>query len=163
MHPAPNVLRRGQPPFVTRSGEWRAGGAGDQCGAVHVRELPARRRAWDGLPGLVGMHQWRRRARDSRRQHGDVLRLLRARSLRGHTRLEVDRWRPALHGAGIPEPALPGRRRSGAGGGDTDLSTAPQANASGIHNVYVASLSLANVTVSTSQDGGKTWSKNVTS
>src|SRR5436190_1844033 len=45
----------------------------------------------------------------------------------------------------------------GPGGGDTDLSTAPQANASGIHNVYVASLSLANVTVSTSQDGGKTW------
>ena len=51
----------------------------------------------------------------------------------------------------------------GPGGGDTDLSTAPDANASGIHNVYVASLSLANVTVSTSQDGGQTWSKNVTS
>ncbi len=51
----------------------------------------------------------------------------------------------------------------GPGGGDTDLSTAPQANASGIYNVYVASLTLANVTVSTSQDGGKTWSKNVTS
>src|SRR3989449_5063461 len=51
----------------------------------------------------------------------------------------------------------------GPGGGDTDLSTAPDANTSGIHNVYVASLSLANVTVSTSQDGGKTWSKNVLS
>src|SRR5881409_3722217 len=51
----------------------------------------------------------------------------------------------------------------GPGGGDTDLSTAPDANASRIHNVYVASLSLANVTVSTSQDGGQTWSKNVTS
>lgn len=49
------------------------------------------------------------------------------------------------------------------GGGDTDLGVAPQANASGINNVYVASLSLANVTVSTSQDGGKTWSKNVLS
>jgi hypothetical protein len=49
------------------------------------------------------------------------------------------------------------------GGGDTDLGTAPEANASGVHNVYVASLSLANVTVSTSQDGGATWSKNVTS
>src|SRR5207247_2297685 len=48
-------------------------------------------------------------------------------------------------------------------GCDTDLSTAPDANTSGIHNVYVASLSLANVTVSTSQDGGKTWSKNVLS
>src|ERR1041385_6810575 len=45
------------------------------------------------------------------------------------------------------------------GGGDTDLGVAPQANANGIHNVYVASLSLANVTVSTSQDGGQTWNK----
>jgi hypothetical protein len=49
------------------------------------------------------------------------------------------------------------------GGGDTDLGVAPQANASGVDNVYVASLSLANVTVSTSQDGGKSWSKNVLS
>jgi len=49
------------------------------------------------------------------------------------------------------------------GGGDTDLGVAPQANASGVHNVYVASLSLANVTVSTSQDGGTTWNKNVLS
>lgn len=49
------------------------------------------------------------------------------------------------------------------GGGDTDLSTAPEPNAGGTHNVYVASLSLANVTVSTSQDGGQTWSKNVLS
>jgi hypothetical protein len=51
----------------------------------------------------------------------------------------------------------------GPGGGDTDLGTAPEANASGFNNLYVASLSLANVTVSTSQDGGTTWSKNVTS
>src|SRR5690349_23994837 len=51
----------------------------------------------------------------------------------------------------------------GPGGGDTDLGIAPQANASGINNVYVASLSLASVTVSTSQDGGKTWSRNVLS
>ena len=51
----------------------------------------------------------------------------------------------------------------GPGGGDTDLSTAPDANTSGTHNVYVASLSLANVTVSTSQDGAKTWNKNVLS
>jgi hypothetical protein len=49
------------------------------------------------------------------------------------------------------------------GGGDTDLGVAPQANANGIHNVYVASLSLANVTVSTSQDGGQNWTKNVLS
>jgi len=51
----------------------------------------------------------------------------------------------------------------GPGGGDTDLGTAPEANAAGFNNLYVASLSLANVTVSTSQDGGATWSKNVTS
>ena len=51
----------------------------------------------------------------------------------------------------------------GPGGGDVDLATAPNANANGIHNLYVASLSLANVTVTTSQDGGATWSKNVTS
>lgn len=49
------------------------------------------------------------------------------------------------------------------GGGDTDLATAPDLNGSGRHNLYVASLSLANVTVSTSQDGGNTWSKNVLS
>src|SRR5882672_11318228 len=36
----------------------------------------------------------------------------------------------------------------GPGGGDTDLGTAPDANASGVHNLYVASLTLANVTVS---------------
>src|SRR5260370_6978314 len=51
----------------------------------------------------------------------------------------------------------------GPGGGHTDLSTAPQANPSGIHTDYDAILTLANVTVSTSQDGGKTWSKNGTS
>src|SRR5213083_2679785 len=43
------------------------------------------------------------------------------------------------------------------------LVFAPDANTSGIHNVYVASLSLANVTVSTSQDGGTSWSKDVLS
>lgn len=44
------------------------------------------------------------------------------------------------------------------GGGDTDLATATAKNASGLYNVYVASLSLANVDVSTSTDGGKSWS-----
>src|SRR5438132_1184339 len=43
------------------------------------------------------------------------------------------------------------------GGGDTDLATAPAKNTTGLYNVYVASLSLANVDVSTSMDGGKTW------
>ncbi len=49
------------------------------------------------------------------------------------------------------------------GGGDTDLATAPVRNANGYYNVYAASLSLANVDVSTSSDGGKTWSFNPTS
>ena len=49
------------------------------------------------------------------------------------------------------------------GGGDTDLGVATAPNANGIPNVYVASLSLANVTVSTSGDGGKTWRENLLS
>src|SRR5438309_126202 len=48
------------------------------------------------------------------------------------------------------------------GGGDTDLATAPVANPAGFYNVYVASLSLANVDVSTSKDGGTTWTLNPT-
>ena len=48
------------------------------------------------------------------------------------------------------------------GGGDTDLATAPDPNAAGFHNVYVASLSLADVDVSTSADGGATWKLNPT-
>jgi hypothetical protein len=46
------------------------------------------------------------------------------------------------------------------GGGDTDLSIAPVKNAAGFYNVYVASLTLANVDVSTSTDNGATWSLN---
>jgi hypothetical protein len=48
------------------------------------------------------------------------------------------------------------------GGGDTDLATAPVKNAAGHYNVYVASLSLANVDVSTSTNGGATWTLNPT-
>ena len=43
------------------------------------------------------------------------------------------------------------------GGGDTDLAVAPVANPSGHYNVYVASLTLANIDVSTSTDNGATW------
>jgi hypothetical protein len=70
-----------------------------------------------------------------------------------------------LHYTALDSPNQVSQRFGGLapGGGDTDLSTAPQANAAGFDNVYVASLSLANVTVSTSQDGGKSWSKNVLS
>jgi hypothetical protein len=40
------------------------------------------------------------------------------------------------------------------------VATAPVKNSHGLYNVYVASLSLANVDVSTSMDGGKTWTLN---
>src|SRR4051794_5940837 len=46
------------------------------------------------------------------------------------------------------------------GGGDTDLAVAPDKNVAGYYNVYVASLSLANVDVATSIDGGATWKLN---
>lgn len=49
------------------------------------------------------------------------------------------------------------------GGGDTDLAVAPARNANGVYTVYVASLNLANVDVSTSLDGGKSWTLNPTS
>ena len=46
------------------------------------------------------------------------------------------------------------------GGGDTDLAVAPVKNRRGFYNVYVASLTLANVDVSTSTNGGATWRLN---
>jgi hypothetical protein len=49
------------------------------------------------------------------------------------------------------------------GGGDTDIATAPVKNTAGNYNVYVASLNLANIDVSTSTDLGKTWKLNATS
>jgi hypothetical protein len=48
------------------------------------------------------------------------------------------------------------------GGGDTDVAIAPVKNAAGSYNVYIASLSLANVDVSTSTDGGASWQLNPT-
>ncbi len=46
------------------------------------------------------------------------------------------------------------------GGGDTDMAVATAENSSHHYNVYVSSLTLANVSVSTSTDQGKTWSLN---
>jgi hypothetical protein len=46
------------------------------------------------------------------------------------------------------------------GGGDTDLAVATAKNGAGQYNVYVASLTLANIDVSTSTDGGATWTLN---
>ncbi|HYX12589.1 MAG TPA: hypothetical protein VE817_11410, partial [Candidatus Acidoferrum sp.] len=43
------------------------------------------------------------------------------------------------------------------GGGDTDTTVATARNAAGQYNVYVSSLTLANIDVSTSTDGGATW------
>lgn len=49
------------------------------------------------------------------------------------------------------------------GGGDTDLAVAPVKNSAGNYNVYVSSLNLASVDVSTSTDNGNTWTLNPTS
>jgi len=49
------------------------------------------------------------------------------------------------------------------GGGDTDVAVAPVKNGNGLYNVYIASLNLANVDVSTSTDGGTTFRLNPTS
>lgn len=68
------------------------------------------------------------------------------------------------HYTALPSPNAVSKGSSVApGGGDTDVATAPVKNAAGIYNVYVASLNLANVDVSTSTDAGKTWKLNPTS
>ena len=78
----------------------------------------------------------------------------------------TDAWRSTdngLHYTGLASPnAVSGTDQTGfaPGGGDTDLAVAPEKNAAGLYNVYVASLSLANVDVSTSTDGGNTWKLN---
>jgi len=70
-----------------------------------------------------------------------------------------------LHYASLPSPnqgSSANETGFAPGGGDTDLATAPLANAAGFYNVYVASLSLADVDVSTSTDGGASWTLNPT-
>ena len=70
-----------------------------------------------------------------------------------------------LHYASLPSPnGVSSGNDTGfaPGGGDTDLATAPARNAAGFYNVYVASLSLADIDVSTSTDGGATWRLNPT-
>lgn len=46
---------------------------------------------------------------------------------------------------------------AGVGGGDTDIEIASVPNALGFYNIYTSSLTLANVTSSTSMDGGVTF------
>jgi hypothetical protein len=67
--------------------------------------------------------------------------------------------------ASLPSPnALSSTAATGfaPGGGDTDVAVAPERNARGLYNVYVASLTLAEIDVSTSADGGATWRLNPT-
>ena len=81
----------------------------------------------------------------------------------------TDAWKGSnngLHYTALQSPnAASNSNNSGfaPGGGDTDLAVAPAKNPQGNYNVYVASLNLANVDVSTSMDKGQTWSLNPTS
>src|SRR5882762_1769985 len=62
----------------------------------------------------------------------------------------------------LPNSASSGRIGFSPAGGDTDIAVAPRKNANGFYNIYVASLQskppLAEIYVSTSRDGGATWS-----
>jgi hypothetical protein len=49
------------------------------------------------------------------------------------------------------------------GGGDTDVAVATEKNSNGVYNTYIASLNLANIAVSTSQNSGKTFTTNYVS
>jgi hypothetical protein len=67
------------------------------------------------------------------------------------------------HYASLPSPNEVSRSNEtgfAPGGGDTDVAIAPVVNAAGFYNVYVASLTLADVDVSTSTDGGASWRLN---
>jgi len=78
----------------------------------------------------------------------------------------TDAWRSSdggLHYTQLPCPNCGSEANDtgfAPGGGDTDLAIAPAKNAAGFYDVYVASLTLANVDVSTSTDNGATWSLN---
>lgn len=76
-------------------------------------------------------------------------------------------WRSADGGQSFQYQGVANALVSGSpaqpGGGDTDIAVAPVKNANGQYNVYMSSLSLANVDVSTSTDGGKTFTTNFAS
>lgn len=78
----------------------------------------------------------------------------------------TDAWRSTdagLHYTQLPCPDCGSQANDtgfAPGGGDTDLAVAPVKNAQGNYNVYVASLTLANVDVSTSSDNGANWTLN---
>jgi len=79
----------------------------------------------------------------------------------------TDAWRSTdggLHYATLvsPNSVSSGNIQLSPAGGDTDLAIAPRRNANGFFNVYVASLAVTNVYVSTSKDRGNTWFPNPT-
>src|SRR5437016_14413264 len=74
----------------------------------------------------------------------------------------TDAWRSTdggLHYLTLTSPnsASAASNQFSPAGGDTDLAVASQTNLNGLYNVYVASLALTNVYVSTSSDGGNSW------
>ncbi|HET9689568.1 MAG TPA: hypothetical protein VFP61_00310 [Acidimicrobiales bacterium] len=80
----------------------------------------------------------------------------------------TDAWRSTDGGlsyTSLPQPnavssASAGTTGLAPGGGDTDVATAPVKNANGFYNIYVASLTLGNITLSVSTDGGASWTDN---
>jgi hypothetical protein len=78
----------------------------------------------------------------------------------------TDAWRSSdngLHYTQLPCPNCGSQSNDtgfAPGGGDTDLAVASAKNAQGNYNVYVASLTLASVDVSTSTDNGADWTLN---
>lgn len=66
-------------------------------------------------------------------------------------------WKVAASDACSASPIFRNSPDQGAGGGDTDIIVAPERNIFGFYNIYVSSLSLANITSSTSLDGGDTF------
>lgn len=79
----------------------------------------------------------------------------------------TDAWKSAdggLHYSTLTSPnsvSAAGGQFSPAGG-DTDLAVATAKNTNGFYNVYVASLEVTSVFVSTTKDGGTTWNLNPT-
>ena len=80
----------------------------------------------------------------------------------------VNLWKRTAGGTrfgfvGMPDELPAGLTRTtglAPGGGDVSVAVAPVRNTSGRYNVYLASLSAASVTVSSSRDGGATFKKN---
>jgi hypothetical protein len=78
----------------------------------------------------------------------------------------TEAWRSVdggTHYLALPSPDQGSQSNSSGfapGGGDVDIATATAKNSSHTYNVYVASLYLANISVATSSDHGKTWSLN---